>query len=65
MLDIILGTVGVAATVALLRLSLPSRGKPRWFVGTELEPYIAVALTGAAVMSIGFIVKSVVGMLLE
>jgi hypothetical protein len=40
----------------LFRAALPRQGKTRWFIGTAWEPYIAVILIYAVVVSLGLAV---------
>jgi hypothetical protein len=53
MLDFVLGLVAFAITLALFKLCLPQRGRVRRFVGTQWEPYVAVGITVALLVSFG------------
>jgi hypothetical protein len=64
MLNLILGFVAFGVALLLLKLCLPQRGKVRPFVGTEWEPYIAVAITVALAVSVGLAGAGVMGLLL-
>jgi hypothetical protein len=64
MLNLVLGFVAFGAALLLLRLCLPRRGKTRWFVGTEWEPYIGVGITLALVVSVGLAGAGLIGLML-
>ena len=49
------GLVVLALTIALFWVLLPRGGRTHRFVGTELEPYIAVVLTGMVALSFAMI----------
>jgi hypothetical protein len=53
MLGLVLGLVAFGVALALFKLCLPQGGKVRRFVGTEWEPYVAVGITLALVVSVG------------
>jgi hypothetical protein len=53
MLDLVLGFVAFGVVLVLFKFCLPQGGKVRWFVGTQWEPYIAVGITLALVVSLG------------
>ena len=52
----IIGLIALGLTVALFWLLLPRGGRTHRFVGTELEPYVAVLLTGMVALSFTMIV---------
>ena len=64
MLDVVLGVVTFGVALVLFKFCLPQGGKVRWFVGTQLEPYIAVGITLALVVSLGLAATGVIGLLL-
>ena len=64
MLDLLLGFVAFGVALLLFKLCLPQRGQVRWFVGTELEPYVAVGITLALMLSLGFAGMRVIGLVL-
>lgn len=47
MLTLVSGIVLVALTGGAFVYSLPRRGKSAWFVGSELEGYVVVAMIGS------------------
>ena len=64
MQNLAIGLILLALTAGLLRVCMPrSGGKPRWFIGTQYEPYIGVLFALLPVLGIGFIVVSIVQML--
>jgi hypothetical protein len=46
------GVIVLAITIALLLALLPRGGRTHRFVETELEPYVAVALTALVALSL-------------
>ncbi len=61
MLNLVLGFVAFGVALLLFRLCLPKRGQVRRFVGTEWEPYVAVGVTLALVVSLGLAGAGVIG----
>jgi hypothetical protein len=59
---LVLGLVAFGVTLVLFKLSLPREGKVRWFIGTQWEPYVAVAITLALVISLGLAGAGVMGL---
>ncbi len=55
----IAGFAVLAATVVLFLMLLPRGGRSHRFVGTELEPYVAVLLTGMIALSFTMILAGV------
>jgi hypothetical protein len=47
----VIGFIALGLTVALFWLLLPRGGRRHRFVETELEPYVAVLLTGMVALS--------------
>ena len=64
MLNLVLGLVAFGVALLLFKLCLPKGGKVRPFVGTEWEPYVAVAITLALVVGVGLAGAGVIGLLL-
>ena len=57
------GVVVMAVTVGLLLALLPRGGRTHRFVDTELEPYIAVALTAMVALSLTLLLSGVLSYL--
>ncbi|HJZ32531.1 MAG TPA: hypothetical protein VKF35_15550 [Hyphomicrobiaceae bacterium] len=57
------GVVVLVATVVLLLALLPRGGRTHRFVDTELEPYIAVALTAMVALSLTLLLSGVLSYL--
>jgi hypothetical protein len=55
----IAGLITLAATVALFVVLLPRHGRTHRFVGTELEPYIAVGLTSLVALSFTMLLSGI------
>ncbi len=55
----IAGITVLALTVLLFWMLLPRGGRTHRFVGTELEPYVAVLLTGMVALSFTMILAGV------
>ncbi|MBX9591021.1 MAG: hypothetical protein K2X43_17160 [Hyphomonadaceae bacterium] len=53
------GIVVLLLTVLLLGALLPRGGRTHRFVGTELEPYVAVLLTGMVALSFTMILAGI------
>ncbi len=54
------GAVVLAVTVAAFVTLLPRSGRRHRFVETELEPYIAVALTGMVALSFSLLLSGAI-----
>jgi hypothetical protein len=63
MLTVASGTAAFLITSTIFWLSLPSGERTHRFVGTELEPYVAVAFCGGFALSFSMILSGVLGML--
>jgi hypothetical protein len=59
MVTLLASIVVLVGSALLFRAALPQEGKTRWFVGTNWEPYIVVALVVASVVSLGLTVLSI------
>jgi len=57
------GIIVLAATLALLWALLPRGGRTHRFVDTELEPYVAVALTALVALSFTLLLSGVLNYL--
>jgi hypothetical protein len=55
----VMGLVVLAATIVLFLALLPRGGRTHRFVGTELEPYVAVLLTAMVALSFTMILAGV------
>jgi hypothetical protein len=55
----VIGLVTLVLTVALFWVLLPRGGRTHRFVGTELEPYVAVLLTALVALSFTMILAGV------
>ena len=55
----VMGLVVLAATILLFWALLPRGGRTHRFVGTELEPYVAVLLTSMVALSFTMILAGV------
>ena len=62
--NLVLGFVAFGVALILFKFCLPQGGKIRWFVGTQWEPYVAVGITLALVVSLGLAAAGVVGLVL-
>jgi hypothetical protein len=54
-----MGLAVLVATVVLFAVLLPRGGRTHRFVGTELEPYVAVLLTAMVALSFTMILAGV------
>jgi hypothetical protein len=63
MLLLVSGIATFAVTAALFWYCLPRDGKMHRFVGTELEPYIAVAFCSGLALSFTMILSAVLDMI--
>jgi hypothetical protein len=57
------GVVVFCVTVALFVYCLPRNGKPHRFVGTEFEPYAAVAFTAGVALGFTTILSAILDMI--
>jgi hypothetical protein len=55
----IAGMIVLALTVLLFWILLPRGGRTHRFVGTELEPYVAVLLTSMVALSLTMILAGI------
>jgi hypothetical protein len=55
----IAGMIVLALTVLLFWMLLPRGGRTHRFVGTELEPYVAVLLTSMVALSLTMILAGI------
>jgi hypothetical protein len=55
----VMGLAVLVATVVLFVVLLPRGGRTHRFVGTELEPYVAVLLTAMVALSFTMILAGV------
>ena len=62
-LDLLGGIVAFVITASLFWYCLPRGGKMHRFVGTELEPYVAVAFCSGFALSFTLILSSVLDMM--
>jgi hypothetical protein len=60
---LIAGIVVLALTVGLFILCLPRGGRTHRFVGTELEPYVAVAITAGVALSFTLTLSGILGLI--
>jgi hypothetical protein len=60
---LIAGMVVLVATLGLLVVLLPRGGRTHRFVDTELEPYVAVALTAMIALSFTLLLSGAIGYL--
>lgn len=59
---LIAGIVVLIVTVGCFLFSLPRGGKMHRFVGTELEPYVAVAFTAGVALSFTLTLSGILGL---
>lgn len=59
---LIVGLVVFAITAGLFVYCLPRGGKMHRFVGTEFEPYVAVAFTAGVALSFTMILSAIIDM---
>ena len=57
------GVASLLITAGLFRYSLPRGGKTHRFVGTELEPYVAVAFCSGLALSFTMILSAMLEMI--
>ena len=63
MTTLIAGIVVLGVTIGLFVWLLPRDGKTHRFVGTELEPYVAVALTAGVALSFTLTLSGILGLI--
>lgn len=60
---LIFGLIAFAVTAVLFVYCLPRGGKMHRFVGTEFEPYVAVAFTAGVALSFTMILSAILDMI--
>ncbi len=60
---LISGLVVLVLTAVLFWFCLPRNGKYHRFVGTEVEPYVAVAFTAAVALSFTLTLSGILGLI--
>jgi len=60
---LILGLAVFAATIAAFVYCLPRDGKMHRFVGTEFEPYVAVAFTAGIALGFTAVLSAILDMI--
>lgn len=60
MTTLMLGSALFLAGAGLFWQALPRHGGVRWFVGTQWEPYVAVAITSVAGLGFTFVLSGLV-----
>jgi hypothetical protein len=63
MLLLIIGVVVFAITIAAFIYCLPRDGKMHRFVGTELEPYVAVLFTAGAALGFTAVLSGILDLI--
>jgi hypothetical protein len=63
MTSLLIGSALFLASGVLFWRFLPRPGRPRWFVGTHWEPYVAIAFTAGAGFGMALVLSAVVGWL--
>jgi hypothetical protein len=63
MTSLIAGIVVLIVTVGIFLFCLPRGGKYHRFVGTEVEPYVAVAFTAAVALSFTLTLTGILGLI--
>jgi hypothetical protein len=63
MTSLIAGIAVLIATVGIFLFCLPRGGKYHRFVGTEYEPYVAVAFTAAVALSFTLTLTGILGLI--
>jgi hypothetical protein len=63
MTSMIAGIVVLIVTVGAFLMLLPRGGKSHRFVGTELEPYVAVAITAGVALSFTLTLSGILGLI--
>jgi len=60
MTTLLVGSALFLAGALLFWQALPRHGAVRWFVGTQWEPYVAVAITSVAGLGFTFVLSGLV-----
>lgn len=63
MTSLIAGIVVLVVTVGAFIFLLPRGGKMHRFVGTEAEPYVAVAITAGVALSFTLTLSGILGLI--
>jgi hypothetical protein len=63
MTSLIAGIVVLVVTIGAFFMLLPRGGKMHRFVGTEVEPYVAVALTAGVALSFTLTLSGILGLI--
>jgi hypothetical protein len=63
MTSLIAGIVVLVVTVGIFLFCLPRGGKYHRFVGTEYEPYVAVAFTAGVALSFTLTLTGILGLI--
>ncbi len=63
MTSLIAGIVVLIVTVGIFLFCLPRGGKYHRFVGTEFEPYVAVAFTAGVALSFTLTLTGILGLI--
>jgi hypothetical protein len=63
MTALIAGIVVLVVTVGIFLFSLPRGGRTHRFVGTEFEPYVAVAFTAGVALSFTLTLTGILGLI--
>lgn len=63
MTSMIAGIAVLAVTIGAFIMLLPRDGKVHRFVGTELEPYVAVAITAGVALSFTLTLNGILGLI--
>lgn len=63
MTSMIAGIAVLAVTIGAFIMLLPRGGKVHRFVGTELEPYVAVAITAGVALSFTLTLNGILGLI--
>ena len=63
MTSLIAGIAVLVVTVGVFMVLLPRGGKLHRFVGTEAEPYVAVAITAGVALSLTLTLSGILGLI--
>jgi hypothetical protein len=63
MISLVAGIAVLILTVGIFLFSLPRGGKYHRFVGTEAEPYVAVAFTAGIALSFTLTLTGILGLI--